>query len=181
MNMDGSNFQVVHAFTGGVGGQSPYGQMIAIGSTLYGTTQDGGASGVGGTIFSMNVDGTGFQILHSFAFPGNNPYAGLTLVGSTLFGTTTGVDNQPGGTLFSMNLDGSNYQTLDTFSGGSSGENPYSGLTLGASALYGTTHLGGAGNGMIFSIAVVPEPSGVILAALGLVALVARGSRRRQR
>ena len=61
------------------------------GSTLYGTTQNGGNGA--GVIFAVNTDGTGYTNLYSFnaagGGDGHNPYAGLVLSGSTLYGTTS--------------------------------------------------------------------------------------------
>src|SRR5947207_15689926 len=66
------------------------------GTTLYGTAYQGGSSG-NGTAFSVDTDGTGFGLLHSFTATstnpsaaytnsdGANPYAGLILSGNTLY------------------------------------------------------------------------------------------------
>ena len=46
------------------------------GSTLYGTTTDGGSSG-DGTVFKVNTDGTGYTVLKNFTgSDGAYPYAG---------------------------------------------------------------------------------------------------------
>src|SRR5438309_4365436 len=79
------------------GGANPQAGVILTGNTLYGTTFEGGEGG-SGTVFALNVDGTGFTNLHSFTviptYPGPytnsdgaSPYADLSLSGSTLFGT----------------------------------------------------------------------------------------------
>ena len=90
-----------------------------------------------GTIFSINTDGSDYQVLHAFASPvdrGGYPESDLVLVGSTLFGTTElgGVDGL--GSIFSIHTDGSDYQVLHSFIYGGS----VSGLTLVGSTLYGT-------------------------------------------
>ena len=93
--------------------------LTLVGSTLYGTTENGGAYG-DGTIFSIHTDGTGYQVLYSFgATPtdGEDPVAGLTLDGSTLFGTTNTGGSAGGGTVFSINADGTGYQVVDSFTG----------------------------------------------------------------
>src|ERR1035438_3264439 len=55
------------------------GGLISSGSTLYGTTQDGGSQN-GGTVYAINTDGTGFTILHSLAASdGEAPLGGLIL------------------------------------------------------------------------------------------------------
>ena len=57
------------------------------------------------------------------------------------------------GTIFSINTDGSNYQLLHSFRGGATdGSEPYGGVTVSGSTLYGMTFSGGGSNlGTIFS------------------------------
>ena len=76
-------------FNGGTeGGAYPYGGMILLGNTLYGTTAGNGDSGAG-TVFKVNTDGIGFTNVFSFnGYDGALPQAGLILSGSTLYGTT---------------------------------------------------------------------------------------------
>lgn len=45
-------FAVLHRFTGGDRGWAPEGNLVAYGHTLYGTTRDGGASGLG-NVFAL--------------------------------------------------------------------------------------------------------------------------------
>jgi len=60
-------FTVLHSFIAVSDGASPYAGLITnlLGNTLYGTTGYGGSSGQG-TVFKVNMDGTGFTNLHSF-------------------------------------------------------------------------------------------------------------------
>jgi uncharacterized repeat protein (TIGR03803 family) len=94
---NGSGFTNLYSFSaiGDYGpnndGALPQAGLILLGNTLYGTTVDGGASGVG-AVFAINTDGTDFTNLYSFELNVGNygfyPYAGLILSGSTLYGTT---------------------------------------------------------------------------------------------
>lgn len=83
----------------------------------------------------------------SGSYLGANPSDNLTLNGSTLYGTTANSGaNGNYGTIFSVNTDGGGFQTLLSFSG-SNGSNPYGGLTLDGSTLYGTTTTQTGSNG----------------------------------
>jgi uncharacterized repeat protein (TIGR03803 family) len=151
---DGTGFQVLHVFSKATDGADPNAALTLVGSTLYGAAAIGGADN-DGTIFSINTDGSNLQVLHSFSgTDGAGPLAGLTLVGSTLFGTTASGGTDDDGTIFSFNIHTGRFQVLHSFSGtAADGANPYAGLTLIGSTLYGTTQFGGSGrHGTIFSI-----------------------------
>jgi uncharacterized repeat protein (TIGR03803 family) len=99
-----NSYQIVHDFAGGSGGgKYPLDALLLVGSTLYGTTEYGGEKDQG-TLFRVSTDGSGFQILHTFAggiTDGSRPHGALTLVGSTLYGTTAQGGDTNGGTVFS--------------------------------------------------------------------------------
>jgi uncharacterized repeat protein (TIGR03803 family) len=63
---DGGGFNVLHAFGGASDGRAPTGTLILYNSALYGMTSSGGM-GNQGTLFRINTDGGGFEVLHSFA------------------------------------------------------------------------------------------------------------------
>lgn len=141
---------VLHSFTGGASdGSRPSGSLTLSGSKLYGMTLIGGNSGAG-TIFSMNTDGTGLGLLHSFAGgvgDGQYPTGSLTLSGSKLYGMTYSGGSSSNGTLFSMNTNGTGFSLLHSFTGSvSDGAAPEGSLTLSGSKLYGMTYLGGGSN-----------------------------------
>jgi uncharacterized repeat protein (TIGR03803 family) len=61
-----SGFHILHSFTDeSADGGYPYAGLTLVGSTLYGTTSKGGSGGEG-TVFSINTDGSDFQLLDSF-------------------------------------------------------------------------------------------------------------------
>jgi uncharacterized repeat protein (TIGR03803 family) len=100
--------QVLYTFKGGTDGANPAAGLIDVDGTLYGTTQNGGKSG-DGTIFSLNADGSGERVLHSFGGGGDGarPVAGLHDVDGTLYGTTskgggTGCEGVGCGTVFAF-------------------------------------------------------------------------------
>src|SRR5205814_50273 len=102
LNTDGSGFTNIYSFTAtpvhvpfsppstNSDGTHPQAGLLLSGNTLNGTASEGGSSGFG-TVFAVNVNGTGFTNLHSFTrgTDGANPYGGLITnsSGSTLYGT----------------------------------------------------------------------------------------------
>ena len=157
INSDGTNKRTLYSFTGGSDGHAPFAALTVVGSTLYGTTYDGGTAGEG-TVFAINSDGTNKRMLYSFTGgpDGGNPYARMTVVGSTLYGTTYAGGTAGEGTVFAINSDGTNERTVYSFThAGSDGAkpNPFAALTVVGSTLYGTTYAGGtAGAGAVFAI-----------------------------
>src|SRR6185503_12680613 len=104
----------------------------------------GGSNGLG-TVFALNIDGTGFTVLKSLvgASSGANPNAGL-VQGSdgTLYGTASVGGTFDHGTVFSLRPDGSGFAVLKHLQGASSGSYPNSALIIGLDgSLYGTTTL----------------------------------------
>ena len=137
---DGTGLTVLWNFSGGSDGANPVAGLLLSGSTLYGTTFSGGASGFG-TVFALNTDGSGFTNLYSFTggSDGANSTAALVLSGSTLYGTALQGGSSGLGTVFALNTDGSGFTNLYSFTGGLDCGNPYAGLLLSGSTLYGTT------------------------------------------
>ena len=116
VNTNGTSFTTLHSFALAVynysigsyinsEGITPYGGLVLSGNTLYGTAETGGSSG-NGTVFAVNIDGTGFTNLHTFTGgnDGANPYAGLILAGNTLYGTTQNGGANGNGTVFAVSL-----------------------------------------------------------------------------
>jgi uncharacterized repeat protein (TIGR03803 family) len=167
------------------GGFNPVADLTLVGSTLYGTAENGGANNAG-VVFSVPVSGGTPTVLAAFNFTdGALPLAGLTLSGGTLYGTTYhggatfGGGNNGDGEVFSLPVTGGTPTVLASFDG-SDGEYPWADLTLSGNTLYGTTELGGAyGDGTVFSIT-IPEPTSLSVCAVGSIGLLKRRQRRRQ-
>jgi uncharacterized repeat protein (TIGR03803 family) len=139
INTDGSHFQTLHSFSllegpdedgsyGNGDGCCPQGRLLLSGNTLYGTTREGGYSGMG-VIFKVNIDGTGFTNLHSFSHvvgysdiftnsDGAHPIGGLTLVSNTLYGMTLWGGFYGAGTIFKINTNGTGFTVLYGNAGG---------------------------------------------------------------
>jgi uncharacterized repeat protein (TIGR03803 family) len=134
------------------GGANPVGGLVLSNTTLYGTTEWGGAFG-DGTVFSVNTDGAGFTNLHVFSggSDGQAPECGLVLSGNTLYGTAT-YGGSGGGTVFRLNTDGTGFTNIHNFTA-SDGVSPFAGLILSGNTLYGTTQTGGQyGHGTVFAV-----------------------------
>ncbi len=172
MQTDGSGFDILHAFAGGGSdGQGPaYSRLALSGNTLYGMTEYGGSnSDLGkGTIFKVNIDGSGYTVLHAFAGgigDGADPHGGLTVVGDTLYGMTKAGGTGDYGTLFKIGVDGSGFDILHSFGANTSGGVwPCGDLTLSGTTLYGTAQQGGGHSpyGTIFKIDISGENYGVL-------------------
>jgi uncharacterized repeat protein (TIGR03803 family) len=170
LNTDGTAFTNLHTFAATSGGSlpntvnldgaNPQSDLVLLGNTLYGTTPFGGTNG-DGTVFAINMDGTGFRNLHTFASTsgslltntdGASPYGGLVLSGNTLFGTTGKGGSHGDGTIFAVSTDGSSFTNLHSFNG-RDGSFTLAGMILSDKTLYGTTTGGGSyGDGTVFSI-----------------------------
>jgi len=112
VHTDGNSFTVLHSFNGASEQGYPSGLVLS-GNMLYGTTFGSGANGSweNGTVFKINIDGTGFTTLYTFsAIPSTGPYTnsdganpnGLILSANTLYGTTQSGGNSASGTVFSL-------------------------------------------------------------------------------
>lgn len=169
IDTDGNNYQVLYNFQGSPNdGNKPTGSLTLVGSKLYGMTSDGGAANGPGVIFSINLDGSGYQVLldlsslSSIGSPGG-PMGSLTLSGSTLYGMTSG--GGPGGAsgvIFRINPDGTGFQILHAFMS-SPDDGGYSlgdlALSRSGNTLCGWTYGGGSiGGGVVFAYQMGPEP-----------------------
>jgi uncharacterized repeat protein (TIGR03803 family) len=150
---DGRGFQVMHYF-GSVtnDGLNPTYGALTIGTNnwIYGTTGFGGRYGAG-TVFRMQPDGTGYEVLIEFGGnagrgPGIVPRCRLVIdAEGVLYGTTmTGL-----GTIFSLHHDGTNYRVVwqvDTNEAIRVGTFQ-AGVIVGSDGwLYGTSQTGGLQN-----------------------------------
>ncbi|HEV8046539.1 MAG TPA: choice-of-anchor tandem repeat GloVer-containing protein [Terriglobales bacterium] len=158
-----ATFHVIHNFTGGKDGGTPYaGLIIDQSGNLYGTTFQGGRGVCGpqnigcGTVFEMAPSASGWNFQPLYAFLGNNdgagPYAQVAFgPDGSLYGTTNQGGNQSClsgcGVVFRVKPPTKDCQScawtesvLHRFQGGSDGFYPLSNVTFDkAGNLYGTT------------------------------------------
>jgi uncharacterized repeat protein (TIGR03803 family) len=159
MTTNGSGFTVLRHFVGPThtNGATPTGNLILSGNTLFGTTESGGQYTFG-TVFRMSTNGSGYSVMHPFGIGNENsvrPRSGLLLLGTNVFGTTYGKPTPTGyGTVFRVSTNGSGFLALMDFNLMAlpgDGRNPWTGLTVSGTNLFGTTYGGGtSGNGTIF-------------------------------
>src|SRR6266550_498721 len=142
----------------GASGQKPYaGVVTGNDGALYGTAVQGGTNGAG-TVFKLNLDGSGYGVLHTFltnGVDGRSPGALIRGSDGMLYGTTSIGGTGNAGTAYRLNRDGSGYSLLHTFkSVVADGLNPQGGLAEGSDgALYGTTFFGGSNDmGTVFKM-----------------------------
>ena len=141
----------------GTDGTNPWSDLTLSGTTLFGTTNVGGADN-DGTVFSVPITGgTPATLLSLNGSNGSLFFCGVTVVGSTLYGAAWQGGAYGDGNIFSIPASGGNPTILYSFSG-ITGEWPRGNLTLNGSTLYGTTQTGGANYaGTVFSISTVTK------------------------
>jgi uncharacterized repeat protein (TIGR03803 family) len=159
---------LLHSFMGEAPPLPPVQLLEGRDGALYGTTSSGGTNSYG-SVFSLNEDGRGYQVLHHFVATSgqeiSDPVRGLVGVrngvpsrtswtggdGATptsllegrdgwLFGSTQNGGKHGGGTIFRISRDGSNFTVLHSFSmTDGSGNRPCVLLEAKDGVLYGAT------------------------------------------
>ena len=154
---------ILYNFTGGDDGFGPGGALISDGNgNFYGTTPDGGTSGVGVVYEISPIRGGGWRQTVLHAFTGGNDGSvgslGALLLGND--GNIYGVSELGGaagaGTVFQLAPNGSSwsFSTVYAFKGQPDAAFPYGGLIADADGnLYGTTYFGGkSGLGAVYRL-----------------------------
>lgn len=164
--------KVLHRFGASGDGTIPYGRLININGTLYGTTLFGGRNGYGssgcGTFFRVTANGKE-KVLYNFGsgyYDGCYPTGALINLKHTLYGTTGGGGGMATcnfssfgcGTVFSVTTNGTEHVLYRFQSYPYDGSYPSGGLISVKGMLYGTTGNGGTkcplkgGCGTVFSV-----------------------------
>ncbi len=156
------------SFSGGADGGTPLGSLAAgKDGALYGTTQNGGAQGLG-VVFRLAADAGGTswreQVLHAFSGQrdGGAPVAGLAIdKAGVLYGSTPGYGAHGFGVAFALAPDGAagnhwKETVLHAFTNGADGSFPMGSFLLAKDGgLFGTTSnmgAGAAGIGVVFKL-----------------------------
>jgi uncharacterized delta-60 repeat protein len=160
-----AGFTALHQFGSQANnGRIPYGLLVLHDGVFYGTTTYGGPPydvpptnpANKGNLFKMNMDGTGFTVLHEFVGGANDgwkPWSGLTISGDTIYGSTVygGPRGESGGVIYAMNTNGGGFRLLHTFGEPGDGFGGSTSPILVGNTLYGLTRWGGNGTGTIYS------------------------------
>jgi len=174
LDTNGFSYAVIYNFTGTLGdGANPTAPLVlGADGKLYGTTSVGGSLQSDGTVFKINEDGSGYEVIrrftvitsifYNYSSDGQDPgplvqAADGMLYGTTLYGGTAGqgAENEGVGTIYALSTNAGNYSVIHDFNiSGGDGMNPQSGLVVGRDgALYGTTQFGGLGDsGAVFKL-----------------------------
>jgi uncharacterized repeat protein (TIGR03803 family) len=98
-----SNISVLHTFSASlnnIDGVGPVGKLVYSNNTLYGSCTNNGQYGAG-TLYSMNLDGSNFQVLRAFqGTDGQYPYEPV-FVDNTIYGVTAGGGVNGNGSMYS--------------------------------------------------------------------------------
>lgn len=158
VKVDGSEFAVLHEFSGGPeDGWKPWSGLAIWDATVYGSTVYGGPYGEkGGVLYAIRLDGSGFRLLHVFGGPGDGYGASTSpvLVGDSLYGMTRW-GGSGAGTLYRYDIPTGGYVQLHRFAAdGRDGSSPLGTLTPGNDGfLYGLAWKGGLYDmGVLFRI-----------------------------
>ena len=170
-NADGSGYGLLKGFAGGADGADAR-AAVRVGSDgkLYGTTYGGGSVGRG-LIYSLNADGSGYQVLHNFTGPdgAGSEFALTEDPSGVLLGCTLGGGTASRGTMFRINKDCTGYAVVHSFAGtpAEGGLPKHVLVPLGDGRYLGAnTSSGGAAAGTVFSLAA--DGSGLtVLRSLG--------------
>ncbi len=140
----------------GFHGWHPYGNLVNVNGTIFGTTPWSPQGYGHGIIFSITNSGKEKEFYVFQGAPGDGafPYAGLLNMNGTLYGTTTYGGASDRGALFAISAaSSSSERLLYSFGAPRDGAGPYASLVSESGTLYGTTTQGGdgAGRGTVFS------------------------------
>ena len=146
MKLNGGDFQILHNFSGGaIDGWKPWSGLAIKNNKIYGSTVYGGPQGEkGGVLYELNVEGSGFRILHTFGGPDDGFGASTSpiLVENCLYGLTRwGYFST--GTIYCYDITQKSFKQLHRF-GSDDGYEPLGTMTVANDGfLYGLAWHGG--------------------------------------
>jgi uncharacterized repeat protein (TIGR03803 family) len=163
INSDGSGFQRLYSFKGGLDGVSPEGPLATGGDTkLYGLTASGGVNN-GGTVYAYDTMAHTYQKLGDLSNgTGTDAAGGLLWFDNKLYGLAVLGGANGNGTIFTYDpVAGTVADVYDLTA--ATGAQPFGSLTLLNNLMYFTTNNGGSNNGGVLN---VYDPSAGTVSAL---------------
>jgi uncharacterized repeat protein (TIGR03803 family) len=159
IDANGSNYSIIHTFTGTPDGQDPQCRLIqSTNGLFYGTCAFGGANSRG-CVFYINTTGSTCAPLYSFTSSDGlgNPATGVIEASDgLLYGTLANGGSGANGSVFGVAKDASVYNVLHVFTNSSGdGREPLGDLAEGSDGfLYGTTAIGSgvSSSGTLFKV-----------------------------
>jgi uncharacterized repeat protein (TIGR03803 family) len=151
--LNAANYTHLHEFADfGDHSAMPCGESIC-GPVLSGHTLYGMLHGWSGTIYKVNLDGSGFAILYDFhRSDGPNPPIRLAASDHTLYGAWQNGATTDEGYVFRINTDGTGFTNIYNFSE-LDGSIPCGPLAVSGKTLYGATSGGGPAHaGTVFRV-----------------------------
>lgn len=135
---DGTQFDTLKVFVNYISGGTPVGSLLLYKNKFYGMTNNGGPLG-GGTIFRINKDGSGYEIIKPMdqVPSGSSAQGSLIRYGAYLYGMTNfgGHPAQLGGVIFRIHPETLEYTVLHNFT---NLKGPSGSLTRVGDTLFGT-------------------------------------------
>ena len=137
---NGSGYATLHSFGLGTDGCTPLKNLVLTGGGLYGVTSASDNNAGQGTVFTINADGTGYRILHSFdGQDGADPDA-LFLYANELYGMTEVAGPFMFGTLFEMTTNGTSFSLPYSWASGAPWWGNPRDCVLAGNAFYGVVY-----------------------------------------
>ena len=136
---------VIHTFGGGSKGDGaePYGALVVLNGTLYGTTYYGGnAPADYGTVYKASTAGAEHIVCSFTTSQGEFPYAGVVALNGELYGANDQGGKKNLGTVYGCTTSGK-VRVLHSFTGSPDGATPDAPPAALGGTLYGTTYQGG--------------------------------------
>lgn len=108
IDKNGQNYQILFIFDiDSNHGTDPLTELIAYGNKFYGMTYAGGMfspGSIGGTLFSIHIDGTNYKVLHHFNNP-SSPQSAVYRLNDELYGSlSSGTGTSKDGGIFKFKL-----------------------------------------------------------------------------
>lgn len=112
LNLDGSDFSIVHDFVNHSGPSFPTTRLLPVGNKLWGTTVNGGSGG-SGVVYYYDVMAGTLAVVHDFVGDeGSEPNSPMIEVNNELWGMTNAGGTADGGTIYKLKINGTDFEIV---------------------------------------------------------------------